>query len=308
MTDQAAASGATSHVTGPAGAVRAQSELVLSLFPGIDLFGRAFEEAGFCVVRGPDLLWGGDVRDFHPVPGRFDGVIGGPPCVAFSSLRRDRSCDAMAEGEALIGEFLRIVRESGCTWFLMENVARVPCVALDGFTVQRIDLRGNEVGLRQRRLRHFQFGSVTGRLLAVDRRVTHRDLERAAVASEGRRVGRRGWDEFCELMGLQPLSLPGMTKEAKYRAVGNGVPLPMGRLLAVSLWTWLGETRSHSLCECGCGRIVTGRRKSAGAACRKRLERCRRGHVVGGKVIGDKLAAANPREVTVLGREHGPRM
>jgi hypothetical protein len=41
-------------------------ELVLSLFPGIGLLDRAFEEAGFCVVRGPDLLWGGDVRVFHP--------------------------------------------------------------------------------------------------------------------------------------------------------------------------------------------------------------------------------------------------
>jgi hypothetical protein len=32
--------------------------LVLSLFPGIGLLDMAFEEEGFCVVRGPDLLWG----------------------------------------------------------------------------------------------------------------------------------------------------------------------------------------------------------------------------------------------------------
>ena len=61
--------------------------LVLSLFPGIGLLDMAFEEAGFCVVRGPDLLWGGDVRTFHVPAGRFDGVIGGPPCQAFSRLR-----------------------------------------------------------------------------------------------------------------------------------------------------------------------------------------------------------------------------
>jgi hypothetical protein len=30
---------------------------VLSLFPGIGLLDRAFEECGFMVVRGPDLLW-----------------------------------------------------------------------------------------------------------------------------------------------------------------------------------------------------------------------------------------------------------
>jgi DNA (cytosine-5)-methyltransferase 1 len=52
--------------------------LVLSLFPGIGLLDRAFEEEGFAVVRGPDLLWGGDVKLFHPPPGKFKGVIGGP--------------------------------------------------------------------------------------------------------------------------------------------------------------------------------------------------------------------------------------
>jgi len=30
--------------------------LVLSLFPGIGLLDMAFEQEGFCVVRGPDML------------------------------------------------------------------------------------------------------------------------------------------------------------------------------------------------------------------------------------------------------------
>lgn len=60
--------------------------LVLSLFPGIGLLDLAFEEEGFCVVRGPDLLWGGDVRRFHPPAGKFDGVIGGPPCQLYGGL------------------------------------------------------------------------------------------------------------------------------------------------------------------------------------------------------------------------------
>lgn len=40
--------------------------LVLSLFPGIGMLDRGFEEEGYCVVRGPDVLWGGDIRSFHP--------------------------------------------------------------------------------------------------------------------------------------------------------------------------------------------------------------------------------------------------
>lgn len=37
--------------------------LVLSLFPGVGLLDRAFEECGLCIVRGPDKLWGGTCAD-----------------------------------------------------------------------------------------------------------------------------------------------------------------------------------------------------------------------------------------------------
>jgi hypothetical protein len=30
----------------------------------------AFEQEGFTVVRGPDVLWGGDIRRFHPPSSR----------------------------------------------------------------------------------------------------------------------------------------------------------------------------------------------------------------------------------------------
>lgn len=52
------------------------SQLVLSLFPGIGLLDIPFEESGFCVVRGPDLLFGGDIRKFNPPAGRFWNVEG----------------------------------------------------------------------------------------------------------------------------------------------------------------------------------------------------------------------------------------
>jgi len=51
--------------------------LILSVFPGIDLLGKAFEEEGYCVVRGPDRLWGGDIKAFHPPASAFVGILGG---------------------------------------------------------------------------------------------------------------------------------------------------------------------------------------------------------------------------------------
>jgi hypothetical protein len=38
---------------------------VISLFHGIDIFGRGFECEGFCVVRAGEYELGFDVRDLH---------------------------------------------------------------------------------------------------------------------------------------------------------------------------------------------------------------------------------------------------
>src|SRR5262245_38871520 len=110
------------------------SQLVLSLFPGIGLLDMAFEQEGFCVVRGPDVLWGGDIRRFHPPAGKFDGVIGGPPCQEFSSLSFiNRHHGVKSRFGNLIPEFERVVREANPIWFLMENVERAPKPKLDGY-------------------------------------------------------------------------------------------------------------------------------------------------------------------------------
>ena len=71
------------------GPVTTASRLILSLFPGAGLLDRGFEQAGFCVVRGPDTLLGQRIEDFHVPEGHFVGVIGGPPCQDFS-LERER--------------------------------------------------------------------------------------------------------------------------------------------------------------------------------------------------------------------------
>jgi len=250
------------------------SSLVLSLFPGLDLFGRGFEAEGYTVVRGPDLILAGDIRDFRGVPGRFDGVIGGPPCTEWSLLNRDRD---RALGEEMLQEFLRVVAECEPEWWLMENVPTVPDVALAGYAVQRLDLTGLECGGAQRRRRHFQFGSRLGDVLVPDRRqVTEGTAEPAALASEGQRVTRRSWRDFCALQGLPPLELPEFTQSGRYRLVGNGVAVPVARALARAVTRRRPLHLEESLCRCGCGRPVTGRGWLALPACRQRVSRARR--------------------------------
>lgn len=140
-------------------------QLVLSLFPGIGLLDRAFEETGFTVVRGPDVLWGGDVRTFHPPPGRFDGVIGGPPCQMFSRLAwLQRAQGREPRWGNLIPEFERCVTEAAPLWYVMENVlaAPVPCVA--GYDVDEHVLNNrwvpgeSGIGAAQNRVRRICFG------------------------------------------------------------------------------------------------------------------------------------------------------
>jgi DNA (cytosine-5)-methyltransferase 1 len=134
-------------------------QLVLSLFPGIGLFDEGFRRAGFCLVRGPDRVWGGDIRTFRPVAGRFDGVIGGPPCQQFSPL----SNLVAARGYRprfgnLISEFERCVSEAAPLWFLMENVRAAPVPRVPGYAVSSFLLDNAALGQAQRRLRRFSFG------------------------------------------------------------------------------------------------------------------------------------------------------
>lgn len=255
--------------------------VLLSLFPGIDLLGMAFEAEGFFVVRGPDPIFGGDIHDFHPPAGVFGGIIGGPPCVDDSSARRD---EPSGIGEETRGEYVRCVLAAEPEWFLLENVPRVPTVSVPGYTVQRLNLTDWECGGVQARLRSFQFGSRHGWPLVVRRGVTQRPekLQPACMAGEGKTTKRRGWGDFCRDMGLpEPLELPGWSVEAKYRAVGNGVPLPMGRTLAAAIKEWR-RSPFVRVCICGCGREIRAGQTMAKTACRMRMLRRRHGAGTGG--------------------------
>jgi DNA (cytosine-5)-methyltransferase 1 len=236
--------------------------LVLSLFPGIGLLDMAFEEAGFCVVRGPDVLWGGDIRRFRPPADRFDGVIGGPPCQAFSQLRhmviQRHGVEALAEN--LIPEFERCVHEARPAWFLMENVPAAPLPIVPGYAVADLVLNNRWVGGEQNRVRRFSFGVFGDRRVDLQRYLDIElfeplDYAPAVLASgnkqsgvqirldrDGRPHKKIGADYASRQTVAEALRLQGMsadffehaplTVEGQQKVIGNGVPLPMGRAIA----------------------------------------------------------------------------
>lgn len=248
-------------------------QLILSLFPGIDLLGRAFHQSGHAVVVGPDLLWDSRIEDFNVPPGRFDGVIGGPPCVHYSDANRHRDAE---KGDALVRQFLRVVDQARPTWWLMENVRNVPDVQLSHYHVQRLDLLDVAVGGKQSRLRHIQYGDRDGWIIRVPRTqdgrpVTPVGTVTTAPCGAGDRHGRR-----CAKQGFATLPLRALTPTARRRVIGNGVPLAIGLSLARAV-TERGPVTATD-CVCLCGRRVTPPARHATAACRKRMERRRRGH------------------------------
>ncbi len=224
--------------------------LVLSLFPGIGLLDRAFEEEGFCVVRGPDALWGGDVRRFHPPPGRFDGVIGGPPCQQFSNLNQAGRMGLQKLADNLIPEFERVVSEAVPAWFVMENVPRAPLPHVSGYVIPHYLVNNRWFGGVQNRRRRFSFGTRTGRTLPLDFAALETiDYAPCVTANgtqwePGKPANKRGRSRsdrsvkalknYIEWQGLPAdfLADAPFTVAEKVRVVGNGVPLPMGQAIA----------------------------------------------------------------------------
>jgi len=234
-------------------------QLVLSLFPGIGLLDMAFEQEGFCVVRGPDVLWGGDIRRFNPLAGRFDGVIGGPPCQMFSQLRHLNPKAGEAFGN-LIPEFERCVNESRPDWFLMENVPAAPLAQVAGYITKPLRFNNRWLGEAQERTRVFSFGThdgrpllpeipvfesqryvqaVTGSAMVVPVKSGGNGKVKRTYTPDGKRHGpnngaRMGIADMLREQGapLDMLDFCPMTNQGKRKAIGNGVPIPMGRAIA----------------------------------------------------------------------------
>ena len=227
--------------------------LLLSIFPGVDLLGAAFEEEWpeACVVRGPDPIFGGDIRTFHPPAGAFSGVFGGPPCQMFSGLGNLARARGVVH-ENLIPEFERVVFEASPAWFLMENVEAAPVPSVPGYVVNAFVVNNRDFGGDQNRERRFSFGSVAG--VRIDGRVCSEALAaprprafRGAVTSAhaghrkthsskvtGGKIERYTPAEAAELQGLPAdfLAKAPFTQAGRLKAIANGVPLPLGRAIA----------------------------------------------------------------------------
>jgi DNA (cytosine-5)-methyltransferase 1 len=207
------------------------------------------------VVRGPDPVWGGMVQGFRPPPGRFDGVIGGPPCQVHSELRFLNLRAGSGVGD-LVPEFCRVVAESRPAWWVMENVPTATRPVVAGYDVERIlvqalDVPGPKpfVGAEARRRRAFWAGFRRGSGLPRTRffveraavRVPKTEVKSAVLAGHGPAIGQRRngittlpLTEAARLQGLPE----GMIAELPYRAealrrlIGNGVPIPLARAVA----------------------------------------------------------------------------
>jgi len=226
--------------------------MILSIFPGIDLLGKAFEEEGYTVVRGPDPLWGGDIRTFHPPAGVFEGVIGGPPCQEFSQFRFVHK--SKPKWGNLIPEFERVVAEAQPTWFLMENIKRAPVPSIPGYMVDPTLLDNRWLGEVQKRMHRFCFGTKDGLKLQYEitlfenpawapRVCASGSVKPGAPKDQQTRLKYHGWKTAAalkaslELQGLPEdfLDDAPFTLEGKHSVIGNAVPLPMGRALAKAI-------------------------------------------------------------------------
>lgn len=243
--------------------------LLLSTFPGIDALGYAFEQEwpDACVVRGPDPIFGGAIRGWHVPAGAFYGIFGGPPCQVFSQMRYLNPLAGQEHGN-LIPEFERVVAEGQPAWFLMENVPGAPEPSVDGYRVHSVVLNNRWLGEAQDRTRRFSLGTLDGARLTVEVAIFESMDYRQAVTSslravpvkiggngkvkrtyteEGKRHGpgvgaREKLGVMLELQGLPSdyLDESPLTDSGKRKAIGNCVPVAMGRAIARAVRRALG--------------------------------------------------------------------
>lgn len=231
------------------------NQLVLSLFPGIGMLDAAFEELGYCIVRGPDSIWGGDIKGFMPPCAVFGGIIGGPPCQPFSRLRHILQSNGYdVVGENLIPEFERCIQEAQPNWFIMENVLDSPTPKVTDYIVHRYNLNNRQMidSPKQNRVRSFSFGTREGLELRIPLCAVENEEYITAVNSAGTSLPVKkafhaggmtnksrsqqyySTYDMLELQGFPRTYLDDcpLTDKGKRKAIANGVPLPLGLAVA----------------------------------------------------------------------------
>lgn len=249
------------------------NRLILSLFSGIDLFGKGFIKNNFCVVSAGDKFLGSDIRNFYAPKGVFGGVIGGPPCQDYSSLNRNPK----GYSDEMLGEYIRVVTDANPLWFLHENVVGVPEFGITGYRTQRFELDLSWFGGGASRRRIFTFG-ITEKCKSPN------DYFLNPIIKNNPPVTRRaitcGSDlpvaEMARIQGCDFLDdLEHFTVKGKKTVIGNAVPLVMSEYLAklIDGAIYRSVTTPGKKCNCGCGRSVSGKAKHAHQNCRKKASR-----------------------------------
>lgn len=180
--------------------------------------------------------------------------MGGPPCQAFSIIKRLNPRCGEKHGN-MIPEFERCIGAARPSWFVMENVEGAPLPDVPGYRVQSQVIQDCWVGGATSRERRFSFGSYNADRFHIETLALHRpDPEYPVLAhanlrdqpirigGSGKRKKRRhhrdkdlkGFAAGCVAQGLSPgfLSEAPFTAAGKVKCIGNGVPLPMGRAVA----------------------------------------------------------------------------
>jgi site-specific DNA-cytosine methylase len=154
----------------------------------------------------------------------------------------------------LIPEFSRCVMEAAPDWFVMENVPAAPAPDVTGFHVETLKINNRELGEEQNRERRFYFGSrrLLAPLSAFIERKPENEIFKHCVRTSGymkpedstRRGRLKGFHygyqseysfrQCAQLQGLPEdfLSQAPFTLAGKFKVLGNGVPLPLGRTIS----------------------------------------------------------------------------
>jgi len=123
-------------------------------------------------------------------------------------------------------------------------------------------------------LRHIQFGHKENKYIQILRTVIVPGTKNksCALASDD-----RPFKELVKLQGLdEDFDIPSFNVQGKKSAVGNGVPLSVGRVLVRAVTDQDKDSvtlQRVKYCKCDCKRIVTHRGQFYDFSCRKRYQR-----------------------------------